>query len=115
MTLGEKLRQLRLLHRKQQKDVAADLGITPAGISYYETDKRTPDIEMLIKIADYYRVTIDDLVGHVPIGDRKEDVIFFHGARLLSDADLAVVRTTIDALITQLAARRETHMKNDKM
>lgn len=62
-TLGKRLKYLRSLRKKQQKEVAIDLGVSKTGYSSYENDIRMPGVPMLIKIADYYNVSIDFLLG----------------------------------------------------
>lgn len=47
-----------------QKDVAKDLGISPQTLSNYLNEKTQPDMAMLIKFADYFHTTIDNLLGH---------------------------------------------------
>ena len=39
------------------------LNLSLTGYSYYEQNKREPSIETLIKLADYYDVSLDYLVG----------------------------------------------------
>jgi len=60
---GKRLKYLRNIKNKQQKEVAIDLGISTTGYSAYENDLRMPGLKMLIKIADYYGVSIDFLLG----------------------------------------------------
>ena len=55
-----KLRKERGLKRQQ---VADDLGITRASLEFYEKGKRKPDIEMTARIAKYYNVSADYLLG----------------------------------------------------
>lgn len=62
-TFGKRLKYLRSLRNKQQKEVAIDLDISKTGYSSYENDIRMPGVSMLIKIADYYNVSIDFLLG----------------------------------------------------
>lgn len=62
-TFGNKLKNLRNDRKKQQKEVAIDLNVSKTGYSSYENDSRMPGIKMLIKIADYYNVSIDYLLG----------------------------------------------------
>ena len=62
-TFGERLKKLRSERNKLQKEVAIDLKISNTGYSSYENDLRMPGVEMLIKIANYYNVTIDYLLG----------------------------------------------------
>lgn len=54
-----------------QEELAKQLQISPSTIGMYETFRREPDIETLIQMADFFHVTIDELVGHRPqlLGD----------------------------------------------
>jgi transcriptional regulator with XRE-family HTH domain len=67
LTLGEKLKELRDNRGIMQRDVAEVLGIAPNTLSGYERDLRNPDSETLIKLANYYGVSVDYLLG-------KEDI-----------------------------------------
>jgi len=52
--------------RKQKKynqlKVAMDLSISREAISYYENGKRSPDMAMLVRLSDYFNVSIDFLI-----------------------------------------------------
>ncbi len=45
-----------------QLKVATDLNISREAISYYETGRRNPDIQMLIALSKYFNVSIDFLI-----------------------------------------------------
>lgn len=62
-TFGNKLKALRLERGKIQKEVALELELSETGYSAYENDLRMPGLKTLIKIADYYNVSIDYLLG----------------------------------------------------
>lgn len=59
----ENLRQLRSERGLKQKVVAKRIGVTEREYGHYETGYRKPKIETLIKLADFYNVSIDYLVG----------------------------------------------------
>lgn len=59
---AKKLKKLRLEHGISQKDLAKELGISRSCLANYETGKRQPDNEMLVKIADRFQVLVDYLV-----------------------------------------------------
>ncbi|MGE7841397.1 helix-turn-helix domain-containing protein [Lysinibacillus sp. NPDC093712] len=61
--LGVRLKYLRKSDNKTQQDIADILGITRPAYTAYEQGKRNPDYEILEKIADYYNVSIDYLLG----------------------------------------------------
>lgn len=58
------LKKLRLLANKTQKDMAEETKIPQTTYSCYENGKTTPDANTLIKLADYFHVTIDYILGH---------------------------------------------------
>ena len=62
-TFATRLRHLREEKNLRQADVAIDLNVTRQTISKYERSEREPDFYMLCKIADYYKVSIDYLLG----------------------------------------------------
>ncbi len=58
-----RLKELRRTKRISQLKMALDLNMSQNTISRYETGEREPGISELIKIADYFKVSIDYLVG----------------------------------------------------
>lgn len=62
MKLGEALAKLRKEKGYLQKEVAAYLHVTVATVSNYEKDVHTPDLQTLIKLADFYGVSTDYLL-----------------------------------------------------
>ncbi len=56
------LKAIRKKKKYSQLKVAMDLSITREAISYYENGKRSPDIEMLVKMSKYFTVSIDYLI-----------------------------------------------------
>lgn len=61
------LKTLREKHNLSQKDVALVINKTPQAYSLYEQGKREPDIATLMKLADYYKITVDELLNHIPV------------------------------------------------
>lgn len=57
------LKQLRISEGKTQVEIAKAINITQYTYSNYETGYTEPNIETLIKLADYYGVSLDYLVG----------------------------------------------------
>jgi len=61
--LGQRLKQLRADKNINQIQLAQDLGVNQGTVGKWETDSRTPDVEMLGRLAEYFNVTIDSLLG----------------------------------------------------
>lgn len=59
----EVLKGLRIQNNLTQKEIANIINVSERTYSRYETGDREPRIETLIKIAEYYKIPIDILVG----------------------------------------------------
>lgn len=60
--------------RYQQQRLADVIGTSQQSINKYENHKGEPDIDTLIRLADYFNTSIDYLVGRVPICGAMEEV-----------------------------------------
>ena len=58
-----RLKELRKKKGISQLRLATDLNTTQNTISRYETGEREPGIDELIKIAEYFNVSVDYLIG----------------------------------------------------
>lgn len=61
--LSERLKLLRTEKNLLQRDVAKFLKITASAYGFYEQGKRIPDSDMLNRIADFFNVSVDYLLG----------------------------------------------------
>lgn len=61
--LAQRLSQLREEAKIPRQKAADDLGVTRAALEFYEKGKRTPDVGMIVRLAEYYGVTVDYLLG----------------------------------------------------
>ncbi len=59
----DRLKQLRLDYRYTQLDISKIFMVSLGAVGNWETGKRIPDTEMLAKIADYFNVSVDYLLG----------------------------------------------------
>jgi transcriptional regulator with XRE-family HTH domain len=69
MSIGEVLTKLREERGYMQRDVAEKLGIAPNTLSGYERDLRKPDSDVLLKLAKFYNVTTDHILGADELGN----------------------------------------------
>ncbi len=58
-----RLKQLRKERKISQLKLVMDLNMTQNSISRYETGERQADYQTLIKMGDYFKVSIDYLLG----------------------------------------------------
>lgn len=64
MSIGKKIKELRISQGMIQKEVYSRLSIPNNTYSNYENDKRDPDYETLVKIANFFNVSTDYLLGY---------------------------------------------------
>lgn len=59
-----KIREIRRKCGLTMKELGERVGVSESAISQYETGKRQPDYETLLRIAEYFGVTTDYLLGN---------------------------------------------------
>ena len=62
-SFGNRLKELRTEIGKSQRDLSKEIGLSNKTISDYEQGTRTPDIEIFKRIADYFGVSYEYLMG----------------------------------------------------
>jgi len=60
---NERLKEIRINKNAVRKDIAEYLGITVRAYQHYETGTRYPDFQGINKLADYFEVSTDYLLG----------------------------------------------------
>lgn len=71
MSFGKNLEKLRKDNRVSQAKLGQVLGITQQMVSNYEKESSQPNIELLVKMADFFKVSIDALVGYTPVNSEE--------------------------------------------
>ncbi|HZG84917.1 helix-turn-helix transcriptional regulator [Paenibacillus sp.] len=86
-TCGQRISELRESQKLTQGELSSRLGITRASLSHYETGRRVPDYETIKKIADFFRVSVDYLIGRTEDSEPtvNENVKIFEESLELSD------------------------------
>jgi transcriptional regulator with XRE-family HTH domain len=69
--VGPRLRRVREQRGVTLTDVAEQTGISKSTLSRLETGQRRPSLELLLPLAQTYRVPLDDLVGAPDVGDPR--------------------------------------------
>lgn len=71
-SFSQKIKELR--GKRSLEDVAKEIEITSQTLSRYERDERNPDLYLAKRIADYYGVSLDALLGEDSINE-NDDII----------------------------------------
>lgn len=62
MIIGEQLRNAGHQHQLSQEQIAEILGVSRQTISNWETSKSYPDIERVMRLAEIYHLSLDELL-----------------------------------------------------
>ena len=62
MNYGKNLKSLRLSQNLSQKELSKAPGISQQALSFWEQDKHIPNMDDCIKLADFYKISLDELV-----------------------------------------------------
>lgn len=95
------IRALRKQRQLSMKELGQIVGVAESTISLYENEKREPDLATLSRIADYFNVTVDYLLGRSSDPERDEKpplripdeykdlpIAFYEGAKGLTQDDI---------------------------
>ena len=74
LTFGERIIKLRTKKNLSQEALAENCSISISAINNYENDLRKPDIEVLVRIANFLEVTTDFLLGQTDIEAKNIEV-----------------------------------------
>ena len=64
--LHEQIRKLREARRMNQVELGKRLGVSKQSICNWETDNAQPSVEMLVRMASFFSVSTDYLLGFEP-------------------------------------------------
>lgn len=110
MTVGNRLKMLRLGKRLTMQEVASKIGLAKSSYASYEGGYRNPPIDKLVALAQLFHVSTDYLLGLTEIPDSVESLQEQHlqwdGIRL-SEKELEIVHQVV-SLMT------EKHKENNE-
>ena len=93
------LKAFRELRGLSQAQLGRLAGIGAASISHFETGQRTPTVESVVRLADALRVSVDALLGRVPIeASAQVDPLFIRASKADSRT-LDTLRRVTEALL----------------
>lgn len=129
-TFGVRLSKLRTEKKLTQAELANRLNIAKSTLAMYETDKREPSFETVQKIADFFDVKVDYLLGRTndpsPISEKTEEdldpvekhltTIMYHDLKQLRETapeKLENAAAYIRFLVKEAAELNKNKKKND--
>lgn len=100
---AERIKKLRIEKKLTQQELGNKFGLTSTGVSYWESGKANPSMDMINKLSDFFGVTIDYLIGKSKIDENDEGMILFRKAEQVNENDKKkmynIINSTIDAFL----------------
>jgi transcriptional regulator with XRE-family HTH domain len=96
MIFRQNLKYLRTKARLNQTQLAAQLGCTRSTYRDYETGRTEPDLALIIRISDYFSVSLDKLVRE-NLENLDKLSIKYRDAASIKSNQLRILTTTVDA------------------
>lgn len=116
MDIGNRLKEMRAERGETQKKVAAALGVSVTCYAGYEQGYRLPDLDILAKMADFFDVSTDYLLGREDDLEQVAELSLSEMERdLLSKfKKLPEIRqqTVIDSISDMLDSEKFRNLKN---
>ena len=121
-----RIRELRTARGLKQVELAKNLSVSQAALSGYETGKYEPDFDTLQKIADYFSVSVDYVIGRSdsskpsPSSSAHEDEVtkgqmkaaFWGGEKDLSQEELDDLWDDVERFAAFLAEKKRQEKHN---
>lgn len=101
IVVGRRLKELRTRDKRSLQEVADAVGISKAHVWNLEKGESTnPSMSLLLKLAEYFRVGIADLVGEDPGGEQEDQeiVALYRDLKHLGPRDREIVQAMIERM-----------------
>jgi transcriptional regulator with XRE-family HTH domain len=89
MNFGGKIKLLRQGAGYTQEELAKKLGLSKSTIAHYESGRREPDTKTIIKIANIFNVSTDEILDNVSFKNNPKIVLYGEDGKLVDISDLS--------------------------
>jgi transcriptional regulator with XRE-family HTH domain len=107
LDIGSRITLLRKKNNWSQDDLAKEISASRAIIGKYERNENTPSIEMAVKLANIFGVSIDYLIGKGKYGNYDKEMIerFDSIENMDKDSKIFIFRV-LDSLLRDIQAKK---------
>jgi len=102
MNFGAKLKQLRTESGMTQEELAQQLGLAKSTIAHYESGRREPDTKTIVKMANIFGVTTDEMLNNVAFKQNPKIVLYGQDGKLV---DISMLREEDQKYTIELAEK----------
>ena len=108
---SKRIKNLRIAKKMTQQELGNIVGLTATGVSYWESGKATPSIEVIEKLSNFFGVSIDFLMGKPEIDENDRSMILFRKAEQVNETDREklyhIINNTIDVFLANQENKNE--------
>ena len=114
--LGNRIKLLREEKGIKQEELAKIIDVSPSAIGMYEINKREPNDGITLKLAEYFGVSTDYLLGKSDIRNQNKvelddiDMAFATGIKGLNKENQEIAKNIIEGLL----AKQKNEEKKEK-
>ncbi|MBR3596680.1 MAG: helix-turn-helix transcriptional regulator [Clostridia bacterium] len=99
--VGKFIAELRKNRDLTQKELARKLNVTDKAVSKWETGRCYPDIEMIMKLSEFFSVSVNDIVsGKITEGENRDKVADNNLVSVMKSLDKAKMRWIITSALS---------------
>lgn len=114
--IGKILKLLRKAQHLTQEEVAKNINVARSTYTYYEREEREMNFDTLVKLADFYNVSVDYMLGRTINPDfmssqptySPEEIDIIKKYRTLNEIRQEAVRDLIDTSYARIKTQKNT-------
>lgn len=92
LRIGDKIKKMRDLNGYTQDDLAKKLGVSKSTIGMYEQNRRSPDLDILLRISETFNVSVDYMLKDGRNQDSSADKKKLHKLiELIPEEDIEII------------------------
>lgn len=96
VSFGAKLQYEREKKGVKQADLAQAIGVAPTSVSYYESGKSIPSLDLAVQMADYFHVSMDYLLSRTEYNSYSNVTVKSVAETLIKLSQLRGVKVVVD-------------------
>ena len=102
MTFGKKISELRRAAGLSQEQFGEMFGVSRQSVSKWESDQTMPELATIIKIADFFGISVDELLGRENMKTQKTENVFKKSVKSNQQFKLGCILIAIGLVLTSV-------------
>ena len=102
MTFGKKISELRRAAGLSQEQFGEMFGVSRQSVSKWESDQTMPELATIIKIADFFGISVDEVLGRENMKTQKTENVFKKSVKSNQQFKLGCILIAIGLVLTSV-------------